>query len=335
MAEVSIVETSGGRRLACKKLKSGVPEKIKSRFRQEIRIQSSLDHPNIVKVLLAASRADPPYYYMPIADGNLFDDIKGIMQDPGKLIAIADQLLSALEYAHERRVLHRDLKPHNVLRFGDLYKISDFGLGKAINVEASYTTTTSDAWGTYWYAPPEQDRGLSECDERSDIYSFGKLLLHCLTAERPNEVPDTIDTKWAYIIRRCIRDDADKRWPSIATLKSRFDLIFEIDEADVVDPEDILGMLKEMALGSSSPDEAAIAEFAKKASCLLDDEILLRKVVDAMPRKVIAGLANYDQDFVNSMVKVYDESLGEYLDFDYCDIVANRYAAFHEFCNNI
>ena len=89
---------------------------------------------------------------MPLADGCLATRIDEISKNPDILVNIAEQIIEGLAYSHAQNVLHRDLKPLNILFFGETVKIADFGLGKAHKMEASFQTTTGDCWGTVWYA---------------------------------------------------------------------------------------------------------------------------------------------------------------------------------------
>src|SRR5262249_24062745 len=146
----------------------------------------------------------------------------------------------AVRYAHERGVLHRDLKPENVLRFGDVFRISDFGLSKATAVPRTFPTSTGESWTSGWFSPPEQYVGLKECDERSDIFSLGKLLLFCLTNRTPSEVPRSIPREWQYLIQTCLRDAKEDRWPSIAVFQQQFELVFTLGTPLVMDSETVL-----------------------------------------------------------------------------------------------
>jgi len=330
LAIVNRATDENGRELAIKMLKESVDEdKQRARFRQEIRIQATLEHPGILKVIAANLNADNPFYIMPLAQCNLGKLIPHYSTNHPLFESVATDLIEALEYAHGQRVHHRDLKPRNILIYNEKPVIADFGLGKAIDIEASYTTTTSDAWGTWWYAPPEQQKGLNHCDERSDIYSLGKLFLECLAGTRVNEIPDSMDYKWHYIIRKAIRDDPAKRWQSVSDMRRQFELVFQIKDPLVVDPEDIMGFLGTVAAQHGPASSGQVEQFRTYINNLLDDEILLRKVFDKLPPNLVEAWSTEDPDGFARFVKHYDDSLGDVLSFNYCDVIADQYSMIH------
>lgn len=335
LADVFRVQDDNGDQWALKELKATITDpKLIARFRQEIRIQAMLKHAGIVSVIAASPNADRPFYIMPCADKNLESQMPAFAKDPGSFAPIAQQLLDALEYAHTQRILHRDIKPRNVLLFQDRAMFADFGLGKSLDWEASYTTTTSDTWGTFWYAPPEQRKGLANCDARSDIFSLGKLFLECLCGYQPNELPVTLDGRWQYVIRRCIRDNPADRWQSVADLHRQFKLVFGIEESQVIDPEDILGKIGGIAQQTSAISTEQLGEIQAIVARIIDDEVLVRRVFDKLPPNLVAAWAGADPDGFSRFVRTYDDSLGEYITFEYCDVIADQYAMIHGLSND-
>jgi len=320
---------------ALKELKPEITDpKIIARFRQEIRIQASLSHPNIMPVAAANVAASAPFYVMAVAGSNLEEEIPSITANPTGFEKIAKEIVDALTHAHNQGVFHRDLKPRNVLRVGERVYIADFGLGKAINIEASYTTTTTDQWGTYWYAPPEQAKGLKHCDHRSDIYSLGKLLLHCLVGSRVGEVPQALDSRWKYIVRGCIRDNPDERWQSMSQLKQQFEAVFAIDEPIVVDPEGLLRLISQIAVTGDNPPAHLMERFFATILRIGEDEILVRQVFDRLPVDLVRAWAARDDDGLLDFVRRYDEALPTHIDFDYCDTIANQMALVYKATKN-
>jgi len=335
LAEVFQAVDEAGNQWALKRLKAAITdEKLRSRFRQEVRIQSMLRHSHIVPVIAANPNAEHPFYVMPRADSNLEEEISRFSGNHPAFQEIATQIISGLTYAHEQRILHRDLKPRNILILGGHALIADFGLGKAIDREASYTTTTSDTWGTYWYASPEQENGLASCDVRSDIYSLGKLFLECLAGRRVNEIPETVSEAWQYIIRRCIRDDPSHRWQSMAELERQYRLVFGIKDSQAVDPANVMGKLAQIASQPAPITIDQLKEIQAIAVHLPDDEVLLRQVFDKLPPNLVSAWHKHDPAGFVRFVKAYDDSLGELLSFEYCDVVANQYAMIHDTLND-
>lgn len=337
LARVWKVRDENGKFWALKELMMDriVDSKMVARFRQEIRIQASLNHPNIVPVVAANVAANPPFYVMPVATCSLMDEILNIVTNRESFQSIAKDIIDALTHAHAQGIWHRDLKPKNVLRIDGKICIADFGLGKATNIEASYNTTTGDDWRTEWYAPPEQDVGLIHCDHRSDIYSLGKLFLHCLAGARVGEIPEGLDTRWVYIIRKCIRDAKEKRWQSMSQLQQQFDAVFGVDEPMVIDPEGVLQKISELAILGDKVDDADVRSMLGIIARIGQDEILVRQVFDRLPENFIRSWSRIDVVNLLDFIKKYDDFLPRNIDFKYCDTIANQYTIIYQIVDNI
>lgn len=339
LADVSRVVDTMGSTWAMKQFRpsgSDDDQKQVSRFRQEIRIQSDLQHPHIVPVVASNLKTDPPFYIMELATESLHDLIRregGL--SPEKLLPIAIAIMSGLDHAHRQNVLHRDLKPQNILLFEQqVAKISDFGLGKQLDYDASYRTTTSDLWGTYWFAPPEQERGLQFCDARSDVFSLGRLLLNALTGTRPNSVPQAVDSRWAMIIRKAISDDPNDRWNSVAEMKRHLDMVFQIREPLVVDPDGLLQQLSALAHQESPISDEQVQDFCAKTVLIESDEILLRRVFDRIPPNLVSAWDQADPDGLKRFYDAFAATLNDGISFDYCDVVADQLAMIHTVTQN-
>lgn len=170
-----------------------------ARFQREALATSELSHPNIVSVLDVGTDHGLPYMVMEYVDGpNLEEYIqKKSPLDLHEVIRIMDQILSAMTLAHKHNVIHRDLKPQNVLmdKKGNI-KIADFGIAVALN--QSSITQTNSAMGSVHYMSPEQTRG-GLVTKQSDIYSLGIILYELITGKVPfnGDTPVAIALKHA------------------------------------------------------------------------------------------------------------------------------------------
>lgn len=176
------------RMVAVKILKSDMAEneEIRRRFRDESRAVAQLSHANIVSVYDVPSSGDTEYIVMELIDGIT---LKQYMERRGQMdwresLHFIIQIMRALEHAHSRGIIHRDIKPQNimVLRDGSV-KVADFGIACLQN---NAQTLTQDALGSVHYISPEQARG-EHIDARSDIYSAGVVLYEMLTGRLPFE----------------------------------------------------------------------------------------------------------------------------------------------------
>jgi serine/threonine-protein kinase len=162
------------------------------RFLQEIRIAARLQHPHILPVHDSGDAAGRLWYTMPYVEGeSLRQRLARERQLPiGQALRIADQVLSALGYAHARGIVHRDIKPENILLEGDQAVVADFGVARAISAAGdARLTETGLALGTPAYMSPEQASAGRDLDGRSDLYSFGCVLYEMLAGQPPFQAP--------------------------------------------------------------------------------------------------------------------------------------------------
>lgn len=167
------------------------------RFRREAQSAASLSHPNIVSIYDVGKDGDTEYIVMEFVEGR---NLKEIIREFAPLstdqaINLARQITSAIQNAHEHHIIHRDIKPHNILVTSDgIAKVTDFGIARAVS--SATVTHTGDIIGSVHYLSPEQAKGL-QSNEQSDIYSLGIVLYELLTGRVPydGETPIAIALK--------------------------------------------------------------------------------------------------------------------------------------------
>ncbi|MCI9487947.1 MAG: Stk1 family PASTA domain-containing Ser/Thr kinase [Lachnospiraceae bacterium] len=167
------------------------------KFRTEAHAAACLSHPNIVHVFDVGDEEDIHYIVMELVEGIT---LKTYISRKGKLeiretIGIAMQVAQGIEAAHEQHIVHRDIKPQNIIISRDgKVKVTDFGIAKA----ATNETITSSTMGSVHYISPEQARG-GYCDERSDIYSLGITMYEMLTGRVPFEGDSAVSVALLHI----------------------------------------------------------------------------------------------------------------------------------------
>jgi serine/threonine-protein kinase len=184
-----------GRDVAVKVLRADLARDpmFQARFRREAQAAASLNHPTVVSVydtgeeLQAGVDFRVPYIVMEYVEGRTLRDVladEGRLQ-PRRALEITAEICTALAYAHRAGLVHRDIKPGNVMLLPDgAVKVMDFGIARAVADSSATMTQTAAVMGTAQYLSPEQARGET-VDARSDIYSAGCLLYELLTGEPP------------------------------------------------------------------------------------------------------------------------------------------------------
>lgn len=169
------------RGVAVKVLHSADPASL-LRFRREAMLSASLEHPNIVKIYASGESDGQAYIAMQYVKGS---SLRPKSMDRARILSVVQKIAHALHYAHSKGILHRDVKPENILMDsnGEVY-LTDFGLARSIDGER--LSVTGSILGTPVYMSPEQARGnLKAMDARSDVYSLGVTLYELLTGKVP------------------------------------------------------------------------------------------------------------------------------------------------------
>ncbi len=162
------------------------------RFQSEAKALAKLQNPNIVGIFALRQTEFGVCIVMEFVKGKTLADLlkQSVLIPVPRVVHIFKQLLTALDHAHKGGVIHRDIKPGNVmLAEGDIVKVTDFGLAKIQKTNVS--TVTMGTAGTLYYMSPEQIRGLGQVDARGDIYSAGMALYECLTGRVPFKAEDS------------------------------------------------------------------------------------------------------------------------------------------------
>jgi serine/threonine-protein kinase len=185
-------ETALGRRVVVKVLPPELAAGVSTeRFKREIAVAARLQHPHIVPLLSAGEMDGVPYFTMPFVEG---ESLRVRLARRGELpvsesVRILREIASALAYAHEHGVAHRDIKPDNVLFSGDVAMVADFGVAKALSASSNGdhggVTSLGVALGTPAYMAPEQATADPATDHRADVYAFGVLAYEMLTGQPP------------------------------------------------------------------------------------------------------------------------------------------------------
>ena len=225
-------DTRLGRDVAVKLLADNLAQdaEARERFSREARAAARLSHPNVVQVFDVGEEDGRPYLVMELIDGPSLAEVLGEQGSlpADEVYAVAGQALAALDAAHEADLLHRDLKPGNLMRAADgTVKVTDFGVAEV--GEAPGLTRSGVVLGTLPYLAPERLSG-APATTRTDLYGLGATLLQLLTGEAPpasKAAPpdtstfaagglDTVPPQLALLLQRCLAPDPTNRPRSAA-----------------------------------------------------------------------------------------------------------------------
>lgn len=222
------------------------PEQQSQRFMREIRVQASLDHPNIVPVHHAFYLNQDLVMVMDLVEGTSLRSMMDRRSIPAALaLDYVCQALKALGYAHSRSIVHRDVSPANMIVTPEgVVRLTDFGLAKAAS--DPQLTQTGAAVGSLYYMSPEQVKGVEETDARSDIYSVGAVLYELVTGRKlfeetdafsimlaqverapapPSEINSALPLALNDIILRAVAKDPEERFQSAEAFRSALERI--------------------------------------------------------------------------------------------------------------
>jgi serine/threonine protein kinase len=226
-----------GRQVALKVLRPELAAAMGGdRFPREIQIVAQLSHPHILPLHDSGEMGGFLFYVMPFVEG---ESLRQKLERDGRLsmaqaIRILREVTDALAYAHERGIVHRDIKPDNVMLSGRHALVTDFGVAKAVSAAGGEKLTTVGlALGTPAYMSPEQAMGETDLDHRSDIYAVGALAYEMLTGEPPFDrataqailsaqvldAPEDVTARRSNVppvlgelIMRCLQKEKADRW---------------------------------------------------------------------------------------------------------------------------
>ncbi len=204
-----------------------------ARFQREARTLARLQHPGIVAVHDFGQTSEGHLYFvMEFVDGT---DLHRILHasgglNPAQTLELISQVCDALHYAHAKGVIHRDIKPGNILVTTDSRaKLADFGLARPIKDESAMLTGTNVVMGTAAYMAPEQQEG--HADQRADIYALGVMLYEMLCGQRPSGAFDPpshrvqVDVRLDQVVIKAMQQQPERRYQQVSEMKTDVDRI--------------------------------------------------------------------------------------------------------------
>lgn len=298
---------------------------IVRRFQKEVRYVSKLDHPRIVKILDFRLLTPPYFYVMPLYRCSLRSCIRDYVGDEQRIAVVFSAVLEAVQYAHKQGIIHRDMKPENILLNSDTdIVLCDFGLGRSIDSASTRVTVSGEQWGTFGYVAPEQIDNFMEADHRCDIFALGRLLYEMSTGRRPgithelSSVPHGI----RLIIERATAAEPSERFQTVDEMRIAFAAVtLAYDLSDSQTRLEAL-LAKAVATGSFSSSEAS--EFGTAILRVREDEDFLHQVVVKLPEQGLRDLWHVNRSAVRLLLEQFSKNVASQgWGFTYVDTIGD------------
>ena len=296
-------------------------DRLKVRFIREVKTQKILPTDYFIPILFDDLISANPYFIMPLADDVYTNEIAKCKTENRNPEGLGD-ILNALEFLHDKSLVHRDLKPQNILRHNGAWKLADFGLISQDKEILSQTITTSkQAFGTTMYCAPEQVVEFNRITPQADIYSFGAILHDIFTDG--NRVPYSElsgNGEIGRIIQKCTKHKKEQRFKSIKAIRSK-----------------LLTLLSNQNTQSNNKTDqewqTKFSDVSKWDEDLFENFIFYLKRSDTIGNLIFRGVTEDVLEILNSKNKeLFNDFSLIYLEwvyktsfnFDYCDVVVNN-----------
>ncbi len=299
------------------------------RFQKEIRLTSRLDHPNVIRIVTYNTTGDKKYYIMPKYQGSLTQIIPTLYNNYDRQYNVLNEILNGLIYLHEQGVLHRDLKPQNILYNSDTdIAISDLGLSRQINSDSCRLTRYGDVFGTQRYISPEQAQNSENVDDKTDIYAFGKILEDIVTNYLHYPIPNQ---ELEYIINKCTNSNIDKRFSSSRELKKIVDSVYQ-NILKITTNDEIHNKISLLEFGLMNFEDM-ISLAIQLVSNSYEDSI--ERFFFAISDDDYARFENEQLELIQSLVKqLKDYYISQMWGFNYTDTIGMLCSKFYDLSND-
>lgn len=302
---------------------------MRDRFRAEVRYQRKLDHENVVSVVASNLSADRPWLVMLRGDCTLSERLKeGRANDREWAFDVFASIVRGVAHAHDREVLHRDLKPDNILFFGQVPKVADFGLGKHLQSVVD-RTHTGTRLGSLAYMAPEQWGHAKHARKPADVYSLGKMLWEFVVGEAPKPFSPDLnaidDERLREFVARCCEDEPAARFPDAGAALEVFEAL-RTELAPGAAPRERLKQLLDLWwLTPEGEDLGVLRKIDRLLDRNKDDEEFYYSGIPVVPDQILDHYITALPGEFAEMIGRYDEHVGSSVPFDYCDEMARIY----------
>jgi serine/threonine protein kinase len=322
----SVKREADGRIFAKKTLKTTATKGEVKRFTKEVRLLSKMDHPNVVKVHSSRLTSPPFYFMMPLYEHSLEAILNDVIGNEARIVPIFTAILDAMEYSHGEGILHRDLKPGNVLMNSDHdLVVSDFGLGRDTKSGSERETETGMRGGTRCYWPPEQQVDFKKATVQSDIYTLGRMLYELFTEPLQSDLQDLgqLPGHISFIVKKCTQMKPKDRFVSVSDLKETW--LQAIDEGGDVSPEDEVNELVAELVAATEVPEDTVQKLLHLLENGIADSDLIHNAIMRLPVNVLKMMYDLDDSATQRLIAQFvNHATSQEWGFSYTDKIGNQ-----------
>lgn len=283
-----------GNIFALKKLKRNDEFSV-SRFEREVRLMSRLNHPNVIRLVTYNLSCKEKFYIMPLYQCSLSSIIPTMVGDYRRQFIIINSILAGVQYLHSEGVLHRDLKPDNILYNSDTdLVITDFGLGIQSDSKSA-TLTKYTVFGTERYCSPEQKIDSHNVDERTDIYAIGKIIEDIVSNFC---TVNTYDNSIDFLIDKCTKKNKEDRFNSIQELSKYVNYVYN-SLMGLTESQNLDSDLLRLATGTLQQSEISSVALRVQSS---NDSLMLEKFFDNINSSMYQYFESINQELAHTMI---------------------------------
>ncbi len=305
-----------------------------ARFKREVRLMASIKHDNVIEVLDENLDCATPYFVMPLCRFSIDTQLDKLQSNQELAIDILLQACNGINAIHLSGIIHRDIKPKNILISQDnKVKISDLGLGKFEDRDTTVLTSSNAYMGTQGFIPPEFYKigGTKNANVRSDIYQLGKTIYNVFTNRTPTLIEkDILPGGLLYIIQKCIYDNPENRYKSVGELENALTnyLLSLKPQANPTNAfENLINVAKEN-LKANQYDKDNVEDIIKTLFSFNDDPEAFFTRFNSIPNQILEIVAGNFPALCSDLIDVYSSTTEKYfresrIDFSKAELVAN------------